>query len=93
MALPNVAPTYQYVGGESQDGVIIGVSTSLALGFYGITTPITQPTSANQAAVATTAPSSSQAAFTLTSAQQAGIITLVNQLRSDLVSLNLIKGS
>ncbi len=93
MALPNVAPTYQYIGGESQDGVIVGVTSALALGFYGITTPITQPTSANQAAVATTVPSSTQVAYTLTSAQQAGIITLLNQLRSDLVSLNLIKGS
>ncbi len=93
MALPNVAPTYQYIGGESQDGWIVGTTTSVAGGFFGITTPVTQPTSANQAAVATTVPSSTQVGYTLTSAQSTAIITLVNQLRSDLVSLNLIKGS
>ena len=93
MALPNVAPTYQYIGGESADGVIMGTTTSGLLGFFGTTTPISQPTNANEAAVATTVPSSTQVAYTLTSAQQNGIIVLLNQIRADLVALNLIKGS
>ena len=93
MALPNVAPTYQFIGGTSGDGVTIGTTSSGLLGFYGLATPISQPTSSNEAAVATTVPSSTNVAFVLSSAQQTAIITLVNQLRADLVALGLIKGS
>ena len=95
-------------------GGTLGAATSSPISFYG-TTPTTQPTSANQAAVATTAitavattaaTSSSPFGFT-TSAQANAILSainslitseaadrvLLNQIRSDLVTLGLIKGS
>lgn len=50
------------------------------------------PASANQAAVGDTA-ATSTSPFGYTSTQANAIITLVNQLRSDLVALGLIKGS
>lgn len=92
MALPNTNPTIQYLDAMFFDGTVLGQTTGALVAFYNAT-PTTRPTSANQAAVATTVPSSTQVAFTLTSAQQAGIITLLNQIRSDLVTLGLIKGS
>lgn len=89
MALPGVAPTYEYIGGKAADGLVIGVNSSVLLGFYGITTPVAQPALSAYAAVATTAPSSTITVFALTSAQQASLITLANGLRAALVTLNL----
>lgn len=73
--------------------------------FYG-TTPITQPASASQAAVATTAittaaittTTNAYGYATTTQADNIAAVadacrTLVNQLRTDLITLNLIKGS
>lgn len=88
MALPNVAPTYQYVGGESEDGLIVGRHSSIPLGFYG-GTPVAKPALSATAAVATTAPSSTQAAFTLTSADTVALRDLANALRAALITLNL----
>lgn len=68
--------------------------TSTLVGLFGAT-PIVQPTTSLEAAAISTAPvsiSATQWAFT-SSAQAASIITLVNQLRADLVSLGIIKGS
>lgn len=63
------------------------------LAFYNGTLS-TQPTSANQAAVATAAAITAGGAYGFASAGQAnGIVTLLNQLRSDFVTLGLIKGS
>lgn len=94
-------------------GGTLGAATSSPISFYG-TTPTTQPTSANQAAVATTAitavattAATSSSPFGFTSAQANAILSainslitfeaadrvLVNQIRSDLVTLGLIKGS
>ena len=92
MALPGVNPTKQYLDASFADGTVLGQSSGALVAFYNAT-PTTQPTSASQAAVATTVPSSSNVAFTLTSAQQNGIIVLLNQIRADLVTLGLIKGS
>lgn len=72
----------------------VGAVSGDSVGFYGAT-PGTQPTSANEAAVTTTAAvsvSATQWGFS-TSVQATAIITLVNQLRADLVTLGLIKGS
>lgn len=74
-----------------------GLNTTSPLGFYG-TAGATQPTSASQAAVATTVSISTGATTTTlwgfsTSTQANALVTLVNQLRSDLVTLGLIKGS
>ena len=86
MALPNVAPTYQYVGGEQGDGTIIGYNSAALQGFWGAT-PSAQVAFTN-AAVATTAASTAQAA-TLTSAQFAAVIALVNEIRAAMVSMGL----
>lgn len=70
-------------------GSKIGTATSQKLGFWNAT-PVIQPASANQAAVADTA------GATYTAAEQtmlANLKTLVNQLRADLVTAGLIKGA
>lgn len=99
MASPNSTTTTVYgVGGGNP--AQIGTTTTPSIGntgqvgFYGVVA-ITQPTSSNEAAVVTTSPvsiSATQWGFS-TSNQATAIITLVNQLRADLVSLGLIKGS
>jgi hypothetical protein len=64
------------------------------VGFFGNATT-TQPTTSNEAATISTAAvsvSATQWAFG-TSTQANQIVTLVNQLRADLVALGLIKGS
>lgn len=77
--------------------VALGDSTSDTFALYGAA-GTTQPTSASQAAVATTqnatSSSATQSVFGFTTSTQANqIVSLVNQLRSDLVALGLIKGS
>lgn len=49
--------------------------------------------SADQAAVATTAPTNTTPYGFSTSAQAAAIVTLVNELRAALVAVGIIKGS
>ena len=86
-------PSYEYVMYESPDGAQFGNSaTSSKIGFFAAS-PVVQPTSASQAAVATTAATTGAATYGLTSAQANGVITLLNKIRTDLVALGLIKGS
>lgn len=76
------------------DPALIGSTTSSYVGFYGAAVT-TRPASASQAAAISTAAvsiSATQWGFA-TSTQANAAITLVNQLRADLVSLGLIKGS
>lgn len=94
-------------------GHMIGQSATALVGFYG-TTPVVQPTSANQAAVVGVTDASGGAAaatngiLTVTGTYNATILAnalatlaqlgnankvLVNQLRADLVTLGVIKGS
>ena len=85
------------------DGTTLGQSTSDLISFYG-KTPIVQPSSANQAAVATTAvttasTTTSPAGYATTTqanniaAQVAALVVFCNQLRTDLVALGIIKGA
>lgn len=69
-----------------------GVGATDLISFYGAT-PIAQQTSATQAAVTTTVPTSTTPYGYTTSAQAAAIVTLVNALRLAMVNLGLIKGS
>lgn len=72
----------------------IGAASTNTLGFFG-QAGTTWPTSASQAAAASTAAASfsaTQWGFS-TSTQANAVITLVNQIRSDLVALGIIKGS
>lgn len=66
---------------------------SAGAAFFSVTAAVAQPSGAAQAAVATTAATTGAATYGLTSAQANGVVTLVNQLRADLVTLGLIKGS
>jgi len=68
----------RYLGTNSPDGTDLGKSTGEKIGFYGVS-PVTQPADSNQTAISTS-----------TSTDK--VTTLVNQLRSDLVNLGLIKG-
>lgn len=94
MALPGVNPTVQYLDNNlGNDGTILGqTATTAKVGFFAAT-PVVQPTNANQAAVVTTAPTSGGTSFAYTSAQAISILTLLNQIRADLVTLGLLKGS
>lgn len=74
------------------DGTTIGEATTDKVSFYGVT-PVVQPSSASQAAVATTAATATTPWGFTTSTQANAIVTLVNQIRSDLVTLGLLKGS
>ena len=83
------------------DGVKLGQSTTDLVGFYG-TTPCDQPAAAAQSAVPTTAlttitdivtTASVTGAFNSVAARVGALCTLVNQMRTDLVELGLLKGS
>lgn len=84
---------YEQLSYNAPDGAQFGKAATEKLGFYGAT-PVVQPTSASQAAVATTLSVSTAGIFGFTTSTQANaIVTLVNQLRADFVTLGLIKGS
>lgn len=92
MALPQTAPTIQFLGGAMGDGTVMGSSSASLLGFFGNATPVTQPAMSANAAVATTAvinSSISSSCFGYTSAQATAIISLVNGIRAAGVSLGL----
>lgn len=69
-------------------------TASSRIGFFAAA-PAAQPASSNQGAVASTAAASVSATQWgySTSTQANAIVTLVNQLRADLVTLGLIKGA
>ena len=92
MALPR-ATDVEYVGANGSGGMCIGLSAPADKVSFFAATPVVQPTSASQAAVATTAATTGAATYGFTSAQANGIVTLLNQIQSDLVTLGLIKGS
>lgn len=86
------------------DGTNFGQSTTDKIGFYGLTTPIVQPSGSAQDAVATstiTTAATSTTPYGYATTTQADAIpaqivllrTLVNKIRTDLVALNLLKGS
>lgn len=76
---------------KSGGGVEVGQSASDLVAFYGVT-PIVQRAGSAQAAVTTTA-STSTTPFGYTQAQADAIVALVNEMRAALVALGLIKGA
>jgi hypothetical protein len=91
-------------GNKSPDGANFGQSTSDKIGFYGLTTPIVQPSGAAQTAITdgstgTANPATGVAALTGTYNSTllinafATIVAQTNAMRSALVALNLIKGA
>lgn len=79
----------EYLGNGAPDGTILGRSDD-KLGFYG-TTAVVQPSSASQAAVGAT--TTTTATTTALQTDLDALRVLANQLRSELVTLGLIKGS
>lgn len=89
---------------QTTTGTKIGTSASQKLGFYGAA-PVAQPSSANQAAITNTAIGTADGAlvsvgttYSSTVATNinnnfADIATLLNEIRSALVSVGIIKGS
>jgi len=80
----------QYLNDGRPDGAYVGQDSSDKIGFYG-TTPATQPASASQAAV--TATITATAVLTQVATQASANTVLLNQIRSELVTLGLLKGS
>lgn len=86
----------EYLGNNGPDGISVGKSITEKVSFYGVT-PVVQPASSSQAAVTGTAlgtidfTSATEAATVV--AQTNAITVLINQLRSDLVSIGAITGS
>lgn len=88
----------------NSDGTNLGQSTTDKIGFYGLTTPIVQPSGASQAAVATstiTTAATSTTPWGYATSTQADAVaaqvvllrTLLNKIRTDLAALNLIAGA
>ena len=70
------------------DGCNFGAASTDKLGFYGLTTPIVQPTKAT--AVTTTSATSTTNAYGYTTATQAdAIVTAVNAIITNLSALGL----
>ena len=91
MALPNTAPTYQYLGNSMGDGTVFGQTSSSIQGFWG---SVTNQRPANIAAVTTTASTSTSSAFGYTtSAQAEAIVTAVNLIITALVATGFIAAS
>lgn len=82
----------QQLSNGNPEGSSYGQSATDLIGFYGVT-PVAQQSGSAQAALATTAAVTTGGYMFATSAQADGAITLLNEIRSCLVDLGLIKGS
>jgi len=89
----------RYLGTNSPDGSVLGLSTGEKVGFYGTTAPVARPAGTTQTAVRATALSTTASASQNTTNYKNvckdvnATKALLNKVRKDLVSLNLIKGS
>jgi hypothetical protein len=72
------------------DGVVLGQSETDLVAFHGAA-PVDQRSGAAQAAVATTAATTS--AYGYAQAQADAIVTLLNEIRATLVEKGLMKGA
>lgn len=93
--------TIKYLTDYNSDGTNVGQDSLEKVGFWGAT-PVVRPTGTSQSAVATTAittlvtaPTSTDIAVAVNSliARVSANVTLLNQIRSDLVTIGAIKGS
>lgn len=83
-------PVRQLSDGNT-DGTVLGQSAADLISFYNAT-PVTQRSSAAQAAVDATAPTNTSP-YGYSQAQATAIVTLLNEIRATLVGLGLMKGS
>lgn len=77
---------------RTKAGMRIGRSTSEKIGFYGVT-PVAQRANAAQAAVATTAATNTTPYGFSTAAQADSLVSRINEIRTVLVNVGLMKGS
>lgn len=82
----------EYIGKKTTDGVSVGQSATDKVSVYGVT-PVVQRSGSAQAAVTTTAATSTTPYGYATLAQANAIVTLVNELRAAAVDFGMIKGS
>lgn len=92
----------EFVGSGGPDGTTLGLNATTAkISFYGVT-PVVQPADTSQSAVATTAlttitdivtTASLTGAFNSVVARVTALWVLANRMRTDMISLGLIKGS
>lgn len=78
----------EYIDKNTDDGAVFGQSTSGKIGFYGLATPIVQPTGG--VAVTTTAATTSTPYGYSTSTQANAIVTAVNATLANLRALGLV---
>lgn len=77
---------------SAENGQYLSGATTHDIGFHGAT-PTEQRANASQAAVSTTAATTTTPWGFATSTQANAIVTLVNEIRASLVEKGLIKGS
>lgn len=94
----------EYLGSGNDDGVDLGRSTTDKIGFYGLATPVVQPSGSAQAAITDSSGGTANSATgvaaltgtynsTIIANALATVIAQTNAIRSALVAVNLIKGS
>lgn len=81
----------QQLSRGSDDGVCMGQSTTDKIGFFGLATPIVQPSGAAQAATTNTTTTTSTTTALTTDLD--AVRAQVNAIRSALVALGLIAGA
>lgn len=77
---------------RNPDGTNVGQDVSDKIAFYG-STPIVQRSGSAQAAISTTAATTTTPWGFTTSTQANAIVTLLTEVRATLVALGLMKGS
>ncbi len=80
----------RHLSDGNPDGTVLGQSASDLISFYN-TIPVTQRSGSVQAAVPTTPPTNTSP-YGFSQAQATAIITLLNEVRTTLVGLGLMKG-
>ena len=78
----------EYLDKNNDDGTNFGYAATSKIGFYGLTTPIVQPTGAT--AVATTAATTATPYGYTTSTQADAIVTALNATIANLKALGLV---
>lgn len=82
----------EQIGARRPDGMSVGAATTDKISVYGVT-PIVQRSGSAQAAVTTTAATSTTPYGYSAAAQADAVVTLVNELRAALIAFGVIKGS
>ena len=81
----------QWIGGNNDEGVVMGYASTDLIGFYGAT-PIAQRSGSSQGTFTTTMTQSTGYGF-LTSTAADAAVALLLEIRLTLIALGLFKGS